>query len=133
PPHLPPRIPLTGQMILPRNNSLKSSCNLAEITSKPPQPPQKIRSGATGSFTQPQNYSRASSSSTMESAGTSKVSPPRMRNSMMPSLKERPKIAQNGMPSSSASLNLTPGETFGRSSKSTSTPALSSASTSLLP
>ena len=74
---------------------------------------------------------RAQVSSTSATA-TSALSPlRRSRTSMMPSAKLLPITTMVGMPSSSASLNFTPGDTFGRSSNKTSTPSADNAAANL--
>ena len=81
-----------------------------------PETPRRTRRPPQNSGEGPYPRTSSCTLATISSAGTSRVSPPRMRSSTMPSAKERPRITMNGIPSSSASLNLTPGETLGRSS-----------------
>ncbi len=65
----------------------------------------------------PQGPTAATTRAAASATGTSSRSPEaRSRSSTTPSTSPRPTVTMVGIPSSSASLNFTPGETFGRSS-----------------
>src|SRR3954470_8089864 len=74
----------------------------------------------------------ASTRAPASATGTSSRSPDfRSRTSIVPSASPRPTVTIVGIPSSSASLNFTPGDTFGRSSYRTVSPASTSSRASV--
>src|SRR5690606_18816008 len=75
-----------------------------------------------------QPYAKSAGTSSIETF--SFVPAARSHTSAKPSAASRPITTTLGTPSSSASPNFTPGDTFGRSSKNTSTPASDSVDTS---